>query len=282
MWTAANRLLKGNLPGCHRLIKRAAGSWIEAENPFPLPKRVAGRLVWAHPGLLTAQVTEPHVLRWITEALRPEDTFFDIGAHCGWMSVIAAKRTGRKGHVRAFEPSPVLARIVGYHARVNRLPQLEVIAKAVSDTDSDGVPFYLVNQGLSFRSSLTIGSDDTRHIQPAEKTEIRVTSITLDRYCSSHNLVPHLIKIDVEGAELLVLRGAEMTLARHRPRLIVGVHPHWLPRDQTAAQIFQLLGRHGYRIEDASVISFEGADFGDYLLTADSEKPPLSRPFVSQ
>jgi precorrin-6B methylase 2 len=67
-----------------------------------------GNLVWIDSRLLGAEVTEPYVLQWIRETLKPGDTFFDVGAHQDWMSLVAAKRVGRRGSVIAFEPSPPL------------------------------------------------------------------------------------------------------------------------------------------------------------------------------
>jgi FkbM family methyltransferase len=148
---------------------------------------------------------------------------------------------------------------------VNRLGQIEIVAKAVSNADADAVPFFLVNSGLSFRNSLTIGADDTPHISVAEKTRYEVASTTLDRFVSDSGIIPNVIKIDVEGAELLVLQGAERLLARYRPYLILGVHSYWLPRSQTVGQIFEFLSRYEYRIEDEHAVQFEGGYVADYL-----------------
>ncbi len=173
----------------------------------------------------------------------------------------------------AFEPSPVLLDILLHHKQVNRLPQVEVVAKAVSDVDADSVPFFLVNRGLSFRNSLTIGPDDTPYVTAEEKTKYDVGSVTLDRFVEDSAIIPDVIKIDVEGAELLVLQGAESLLARHHPSLILGVHSYWLPRWQNVDQILDFVHRHQYQIEEEHMVSFEGGYVADYLCSHHRTKP---------
>ncbi len=125
--------------------------------------------------------------------------------------------------------------------------------------------FYLVNEGLSFRNSLTIGPEDTPYITPSQKIPFEVRSITLDCFCSESRVIPDLIKIDVEGAELLVLRGAERLLEEFHPALIVGVHPYWLPRSQKVEQIFEFLERHRYSVHQKHIVEFEDSYLADYL-----------------
>jgi FkbM family methyltransferase len=201
----------------------------------------------------------------MSQLLSRGGTFFDVGAHYGWISMAAAHRVGESGRVVAFEASPVLLDVLYNHTRVNRLRQVEIVAKAVSDADADAVPFFLMNGGLSFRNSLTIEADDTPYVTPVEKTRHNVESISLDRFVINSGFIPDVIKIDVEGAELLVLQGAERLLARFNPYLIVGVHSYWLPRSQSVGQIFEFLNRYGYEIRDEHMVRFEGGYVADYL-----------------
>jgi len=64
---------------------------------------------------------------------------------------------------------------------------------------------------------------------------------------------PSFVKIDVEGAELSVLRGLEETLAEHRPILMLELHPRWQPPGSSIEQVLQLLNTHGYSSRDISV-----------------------------
>ena len=267
MWKWANQVLKRRTPFIHAAAKRLAKPWLQGGRELRVPKRVAGRLVWTQLRLLTADPPEQHVLRWVINSLPRGGTFFDVGAHYGWISIAAAHRLGSAGTVVAFEPSPVLVDILAYHKRANRLKQMQIIQAAVSNRESVYEPFFLLNDGMSSRNSLTIGAKNVPHIDPDGKTLTRVRSVTLDGFVSSSGIVPDLIKIDVEGAELLVLQGAERLLASHHPVLIVGVHPFWLPASQTVEQILRFLVRLDYEVRDAHKIDFENSYLADYLCT---------------
>jgi FkbM family methyltransferase len=215
--------------------------------------------------LLSAEQPEAHVVRWIVERLPRGGTFFDVGAHYGWLSMIAAQQAGPSATIVAFEASPVLSRIASFHKKVNRLSQMEVIEKAVSHRSEEGLPFFLINEGLSFRNSLMIGAAGTPYLATDAKMQIQVPGITIDKFVASSGVVPDLIKVDVEGAELLVLQGAREVLATHHPDIILGVHPFWLPDADSIGQILELLRSLQYEITDENVVPFDGSYLADYL-----------------
>lgn len=232
---------------------------------FPVPKRIAGRRIWTQRRFIHSEQPEPHIVDWIRQCCQSGDTFFDIGAHYGWISIAAADCVGPSGRVIAFEPAPALLDVLTFHKRINRLRQVDVVPKAVSAVSGADIPLFLVNGGLSFRNSLTTGDDDVPYLLPQQKTGIQVPSISLDNFCLESGVIPDVIKIDVEGAELLVLYGAERTLAEHSPALIIGVHPFWLPKQQRAEEIFDFLRGHGYEICREHVIDFNGSYLADYF-----------------
>jgi FkbM family methyltransferase len=267
---AVNRFLKRRSPGLHTKLKAAATSWRAAAAPrIPVPMRIAGQFAWVHPRVFTSitTLTQPNVIAWMDEYLRPGDNFLDVGANCGWLSMRAARRVGCSGRVIAFEPSPILADILHYHRRVNGLPQITIVPKAVSNSDSEAA-FFLLNRGFSFRNSLTIENDDAPFVRPEDKLRITVPTVTLDRYCADSDLRPTMLKIDVEGAELFVLEGCREILRQARPVIIVGVHPYWLPAGQDAGQIFALLAEYGYAVKDSVTGRVHGYHVGDYLCVA--------------
>jgi FkbM family methyltransferase len=272
MWSTLSRVLKQSFPTAHGYLNQLSTSRFPY-NAYCFPRRIAGHFVWTHPRLLTAEAPEEHIVEWISQLAGRGVTFFDVGAHYGWTALAAARCAGKAGRVVAFEACPVLLDILAHHKRANRLRQIEIVAKAVSNVDTDAVPFFLVNKGLSFRNSLTIGASDTPFIADAEKTTYQVGSITLDRFVSDSGIVPEVIKIDVEGAELLVLQGGERVLERYHPDLILGVHPYWLPRSQTVDQIFDFLKQHGYAIRNEHVVRFEGGYVADFLCVSGRTRP---------
>jgi hypothetical protein len=108
----------------------------------------------------------------------------------------------------------------------------------------------------------------TQELSSQDASVIQVESITLDTFSRQTGLVPSMIKIDAEGAELWICEGAKHLLARHHPALILATHPPWLPQGQKIEDLFNLLNTHGYRIVDSEVSNYKGADFGDYLCVA--------------
>jgi len=262
MFAAVNSGLKRYVPGLHRLVKRGA-----QRTGLPLPKLLWGRPVWTHLQLWNQVVWGDSVLRWITEYLKPGDVFFDVGAHNGWMSMVAARRTGRNGRVVAFEPSPPSVDFLQYHKRVNRLTQMEIVPKAVTRADAAMTPFTLVGHGDAVMNSL-VEIEEVKN-DPRGSTVIHVEAITLDSHSQQTGLVPAMIKIDTEGAELWVCEGARRLLAENRPTLIIATHPPWLPEGQKIEDLFALLSGYGYRIAASEIMRYKETDFGDYLCIAE-------------
>jgi FkbM family methyltransferase len=261
MFGSVNSGLKRYTPGLHHLLKRGA-QW----TGLPLPKMLWGRPIWTHIQLWNEVVWEESVLRWIASHLKSGDIFFDVGAHHGWMSMVAARRTGRHGRVVAFEPSLSSVDFLLYHKRMNRLTQMEIVAKAVTNADAATVPFNLVGNGDAVMNSL-VEIEEVRS-DPRGSTVIQVPAVTLDSYSQQTGLVPTMIKIDTEGAELWVCEGARRLLTQSRPALIIATHPTWLPKGQKIEDLFALLSGYGYHIVASETLRYKEADFGDYLCIA--------------
>ena len=267
MFEAARRILKERAPELHEAVKRV---WRGSQ--LPVPKRLNGKLTLVSPHLISASPTEPHVLRWIHEFLQPGNTFFDVGAHYGWMSLAACHRVGAKGKVVAFEPSPPLLECLQYNKKANRFQQLEIVARAVADSGDQVVPLYVADRGDSFLNSLVDHPMEPVAGVPQQKGTIEVQTVTLDEFTKTRKLQPDLVKIDVEGAELLVLRGCRRIFAECRPRFIVAVRPSWLPAGQNAAELFELFQSHGYRVTASETVRYDGADFGDYVFAPEEQR----------
>lgn len=103
---------------------------------------------------------------------------------------------------------------------------------------------------------------------PRGSTVIQVEAVTLDSYSKQTGLVPAMIKIDAEGAELWICEGARRLLAENHPALIVATHPPWLPQGQKVEDLFALLSGYGYHIAASEVMRYKDTDFGDYLCVA--------------
>ena len=159
--------------------------------------------------------------RAIAEFLRDGDVFYDVGANAGFFTILAAKRVGPSGMVYAFEPHPFNAMTVRTQVEVNAFKNCEVISAAVGA--KDGV-CDLIDKGEL--STCHVGgvseSNEMWHSQ-------RVALTSLDSFSTEHR-PPDVIKIDVEGAEFELLRGAQRLLSRKpNPRIACEVHgDNWL------------------------------------------------------
>jgi len=159
---------------------------------------------------------EERELEFIIGALRPDMTFFDIGANAGLFSVPAAKKL-RNGRVFAFEPSRWTYELLLRNARLNNLENIRALRSAVGDHTGEAI--LQVNapgkDGLN-----TIGKPTHPDSQVVTNEVVPIT--TLDSFMreGSVNRVD-VIKIDVEGAERLVFLGAAGLLSRPNAPLIL-------------------------------------------------------------
>src|SRR5882724_7969413 len=162
MLVELNRKFRNKFPRLHATLK----SPFKKTN-IPFPKQILRHYVWTKPHLVTEQPAEDHVLRWTEKILRPGDTFFDVGAHHGWVSLVASRKVGTAGRVVGFEPSPPSIEILEYHKKANNLSQLQIEPRPASASTSEGVPFFLVAGGASQMNSLLIrpAESDTRSMQ---------------------------------------------------------------------------------------------------------------------
>jgi FkbM family methyltransferase len=180
-------------------------------------------------------------LRFLWSALRPGDTFLDVGAFHGVYSVVAGKRVTNRGLVIAFEPSPRDRHRLQMHLRWNGIRCARVEPFAVSAAASE-TSFFQVVSGDPTRNGLKPPATGD------SVASIVVKAVNLDQYVAERNIQRvDVMKLDVEGGELDVLRGAAEMFARFRPILICEV------LDETtsvwgyqAREIVSMLGDVGY------------------------------------
>lgn len=253
----------------YNLSKKAALSLL-SKLP-PLPTNLHGRRVWIHPRARFSISTqtffkrESHVRTWLTKQLQSGQVFFDVGAHHGWVSMWALTLVGKEGSVVSFEPSPANLSILEWHRARNKFSKWVIVPRAVSDKVAEDEEFFLVDAGDSPMNSLTSGRPGTPLMNGRDIRKMSLQTVSLDTFCSESGLRPDLVKIDVEGAELLVLLGAAALLGESHPTIILAVHPYWLPKGQSSGQILELLTSYGYRVYDSEGCPVEYLQSGEYL-----------------
>ncbi|MGB7539389.1 MAG: FkbM family methyltransferase [Anaerolineales bacterium] len=135
---------------------------------------------------------------------------FDLGGNVGYYTLISAVRAGPRGRVFVFEPLPRNLDFLRRHLALNRIGNVTVIDAAVAD-----------------RSGTVRFAEDasTSKGRIGESGTLEVRSIALDDWIEEGLLpAPDLIKIDIEGAELLALRGARRMLAASHPPIFLSTH----------------------------------------------------------
>jgi FkbM family methyltransferase len=183
-----------------------------------LPVTIGGQTMRLAPDVvnLNWETVEVESYRAFAEAIAPGDVIFDVGAHFGTYTLIGAARGGPDTLVVAYEPCDLTRQYLMRHLRWNGAERQVLVRPVCCGSASGSVAFF-------HRPGRPEGINGLLPHEDLVQTTVRQT--TLDREVEELGLVPALIKIDVEGAELDVLKGAARVLDVHRPRVLVSLHP---------------------------------------------------------
>ncbi len=157
-------------------------------------------------------------------AVKSGDVVLEAGANVGAYTLLFGQWVGAAGRVCAFEPDPSAFDGLEQHLSINNLSdRVTAVAAAITDGQQDRIALVLgESSGISRMAGAVDGSGSRVTDVPA---------LSIDAFCGTHRLTPQVIKIDVEGAELAVLRGARTTIARAGAslHLFVELHPQLWP-----------------------------------------------------
>ena len=203
-------------------------------------------------------IYEPDVSATVRQVLRTGQCFVDIGANIGWFSLLGASLVGPTGLVVAIEPNPRNVALLEHSAKENGFHNIEVVAVAVAETAGT---VALETDGSNGRIIAIQGPP----AQPVEASYV-VAAYPLDTVLAGAGVGRvDAIKMDVEGAEPLVLRGAAATIARDRPVLSTEFYPQALESSVSAPEAYLAeLRRLGYRL---SVIGEDGDHDDDAIMS---------------
>jgi FkbM family methyltransferase len=206
-WQLASRLCDGITAsqGGYHPLQVAWGVTIVAD-----PQKTIGR------SIRTTGIYDLTVSEILARLVRPGDTDIDAGANVGYMTVLTAIAAGPSGRVVAWEPHPglfdVLQRNVSSVCESYACAKVAIRNAALGETPGNVAlivpPGMETNDGLSYIGTAADGD-----------TVIPVYSETLDEACAGESIA--VLKLDVEGAELQVLRGASRLLSEGRIRHVV-------------------------------------------------------------
>lgn len=236
----------------HWLAKRAYGDTPPQEDQYRWHSDRWGNRLLVHPhyvvdyAIIAFGVFEPTLHRFIERYVKPGMICFDIGAHIGSVSVHLGRAVGDSGTVYCFEPiEKVFDRLL---ANVTE-NQLNAVVRpyrlAVSNKTGTEQMWHMDtghrNQGLA---SLVISED------PGAPRRCSVNVITLDEFVKIHNVDRiDFMKVDIQGAEPLLIEGGRETLARLQPSLIIEISPsHLIAGGSSSRSLLLTLEELGYRV----------------------------------
>jgi FkbM family methyltransferase len=185
------------------------------------------------------EVYEPDVWARVMSTVTPGSVVVDVGAYVGLYTIALAQRAGPTGRVYSFEPDPQNCAVLRRHIELNNVSdRVEVHELAVGDKD-DFVPF-------------TAGRDSQSFVGTSSSASETVRMTRLD------TILPHdgidILKVDVEGFEENVLKGAEVLLSdsKRKPRVIfIEVHPYnWHLCGTTSDSLINRLNKSDYDVID--------------------------------
>ena len=153
---------------------------------------------------------EKEKMKLIEEHLSINNSVFDIGAHVGYYTLLASEVVGDEGNVVSFEPLPSNINYLKQHIKLNSCKNVKIIEAAVSE--KEGIAKFNESKN-NYQGHLS------------DNGNISVFKVSIDELYNKGELPkPDLIKIDVEGEELSVLKGAKSLLTKNSPKIFLATH----------------------------------------------------------
>ncbi|MEM9351986.1 MAG: FkbM family methyltransferase [Planctomycetota bacterium] len=205
---------------------------------------------------------EQETMEFFRRLLAPGDCVIEVGGHIGYISLYFADLVGPAGRVMVFEPGS--NNIPYIRQNVASIQQIDL--KEVAVSDQDGIASFFEEELTGQNNSLHADYDvfqENRHraFASEEYSKRRVETIRLDTLLSGEGLTPDLIKIDIEGAELMALKGARETLSRACPVVMVEV-------TRQKAEVFAFFEGLGYQLFNDTGVRLDRPDAMDFNVCA--------------
>jgi FkbM family methyltransferase len=186
---------------------------------------------------------EPWTTRFLLQSLKKGQVFVDVGANIGAFAILAARHVGDAGRVLAIEASAQIWPYLEYNMQINQAKNLQIEHYALLDSDGLTLPFYNAPAEHFGMGSLAPQFNESGQT---------VTTRCLDNVLESvHINRVDVLKVDVEGFEMLVFRGGEKLLTSQSPPLIIFEFCDWAEQRSNIGSVGdaqRLLCSWGYQI----------------------------------
>lgn len=244
--------------------------WLDGLDVLIVPGQQISQAVYV------SGVYEPSTTAVLRRLLGEGDTFVDVGANVGLFSMIGSRSVGRTGCVVAFEPSRREFARLREHIDHNRLLNVEAFQVGVGNTEGSAI----LHVADSVHAGLNTMAPQFMYPDVAEAYRETVPVVRLDDFLPRHSIDSvQAIKIDVEGGEADVIAGAERTIARDRPAVLLEIGTAaQAPADPGRTRIEAFLQSVGY--EFVAIDAASGSLRRANDLTVPSENFLAARPAV--
>jgi FkbM family methyltransferase len=198
-------------------IKKAIGYFFNKEKSIFFSFKIAGINLKGVKGIDRRSVDMDDA--WLFYLTKNNEVFYDLGCNIGYVSLVAAIQKTNKMIV-AVDPNPEALAKTAQNLIINGFGyKSKFISAFIGDVDGEEVKFYTVGSGEA-------GSMYANHAETASAVDsyYYVKKITIDTIIKETNIIPDLIKIDVEGAENLALKGAIEIAKKQTTKIIVEMH----------------------------------------------------------
>ena len=195
---------------------------------------------------------EYSTLHLFSTILKKGDVIIDVGANSGLYSILYSKLVGTGGKVYAFEPDPDTFSILKENLSLNNCNNVVSYNLALSNKPSRIEMVSFSHQDLKLQSN-----DSFKYIREVEPDNLSADKSPINAFrlddLEEFKSLPKIdyVKIDVEGAELLVLQGSVQTILKHKPVFIFELSGEWTNRfGYKPYQVLVFLNELGYEMEE--------------------------------
>jgi FkbM family methyltransferase len=195
-------------------------------------------------------------IAYIRKTVQKGDTVFDIGAHKAGYLYFFLEQCGMNGKIVAFEPQSVLYKYLLRLKKIFNWKNINIEPFAVSRQSGNALLCIPYNNGRQSSPCATIIES---HMDFKFQLKEEVSTITLDEYCHLHDLYPDFLKVDVEGNELSVFKGARELLRSHKPKILFESEARFV-----GYKGYFIMGESALPIEEFDINYHQNPDSGIY------------------
>lgn len=241
------------LPGWGKLFENLGGYKSELWKDAPI-RTIRGKF---HQYLMTLDLSSWHermtyflgryyeldIQKFMIEAVKPGDSFIDVGANLGMITLMAARCVTPTGTVHSFEPNPLVFKRLQANVSNNELQQVTLHNCGLAERQSE-LTLTVVNEELGMGTFTKIPQQDESLIS----NQYQLTVYRGDDILPEELPGITFIKIDVEGFEPLVIRGLDRTIQRLHPVILTEVVPEHLERGGfSVKELCEIMQNYGYQ-----------------------------------